>query len=197
MPKRLNVVFAVALAFLLPLLPAAGAAADQPSAAPSGRSEAVPADLAIRIGVLDLGRVGAESAQGKAAAARLKEKADKIQTQLTDRQKQLEKEKADLQAKLPALPPAQREEQAKAFGRKVEEYQKSVQGAEKELRALEEELGRKFAQEIGQAVGRYGDAEGFVAIVAKKDLLYLGGSVDKIDVTDAILKLLKEKGKKP
>jgi outer membrane protein len=62
---------------------------------------------------------------------------------------------------------------------------------------LQEELARKLFQEIEQAVGSYGKANGFAAVVVKKELLYLDSEVKTEDVTDEILKMVNEGGQKP
>ena len=150
----------------------------------------------VRIGYADITRIGSESAPGKAAQARFKAKADKYQAQITAKQKQLEKQKAAIEAKLPSLLPEQRAAKAKEFEKKVDDYRRFVQNAEKELKPLEEELTRSLFGEIEKVVTDYAKDNGFAAIVAKKELLYQGSSVTVQDVTDDILKLVNEKGQK-
>ena len=166
--------------------------------APQEQKKVEPAQAAqtIRIGYADITRIGNESVPGKAAQARFKAKAEKYQAQIAAKQKQLEKQKAAIEAKLPSLLPEQRAAKAKEFEKKVEEYRKFVQNAEKELKPLEEELARSLFGVIEKVVSDYGKANGYAAIVVKKELLYQGSGVSTQDVTDDILKLVNEKGAK-
>ena len=172
-------------------VPAAQPAPDVPAAV-----ETKKAEPAIRIGYVDLARIGKDSARGKAAQALIKGKVDKFQAKLAARQKQLEKQKAALEAKMATLSPEERAAKAKGFEKKVEEYRKIVQNAEKELQPLQEELLGSLYKEIEQAATDYGKANGYAAIVRQKELLYLGSGVEAQDVTEAVMKLVDEKGQK-
>ncbi len=181
---------------LLVVMPLHARAADPiPAAVPAPSAVPAPAPT-VRIGYADITRIGSESAPGKAAQARFKAKADKYQAQITAKQKQLEKQKSAIEAKLPSLLPEQRAAKAKEFEKKVDEYRRFVLNAEKELKPLEEELTRSLFGAIEKVVTDYAKANGFAAIVAKKELLYQGSSVTVQDVTEDILKLVNEKGEK-
>src|SRR6185369_7186998 len=98
----------------------------QPSvvtAAPKG-GEATAAKAAIRIGYVDLIRVSTDSEPGKAGQTRVAEKKKKLLAQIENRRKQLDKQRAAIEAKLPTLTPQQRETKGMEFQKKVEEYQK-------------------------------------------------------------------------
>lgn len=212
MYKPLGKIFIAVLLAALPIL--AGAEEAKPVTEPKVETAVQPAPPAltnpavkavepgkaertIKFGYADMLKLGSESIQGKAAKARFEEKSDKYKSQIAAKQKQLEKKKAAIQAKLATLTPEQRAAKAKDFEKKVEEYQKFVQKAENEMQAFQEEISRKLYQDIEQAAVAYGKANGFAAICVKKDILYLGSGVDVQDVTDAILKLVNEKGQKP
>src|SRR5919198_528753 len=66
---------------------------------------APPAELSVRIGYVDMTRLGGESIAGKAARAQLKEKNDSLRERVTARQKQLDKQKIAIEEKLPTLSP--------------------------------------------------------------------------------------------
>ncbi|WP_243370125.1 OmpH family outer membrane protein [Geotalea sp. SG265] len=166
-------------------------AVEQPAAGPA-KTERV-----IKFGYVDMVKVGSDSAQGKTAKARFEARAEKYQGQIAAKQKQLEKQKKAIQAKLAGMSPEQRATKAKEFDRKVEDFQKYVQKAEKEMQTLQEDVSRKLYKDIEQVVDSYGKANGFTAICVKKDVLYLASGVDVQDVTDAIIKLVNEKGQKP
>ena len=174
-----------------PLTPAPATVVAQPKVTEPAKAEG------LKIGFADLIRIGNESVRGKAVQAKLKEKNEKLQGQITARQKQLEKQKSAVQAKLATMTPSQREAKAREFEKKVDDYQKLVRSAEKEMQSLQEELTGKLFKSIEQAAGAYGKANGFAVIAVRKELLYLDSAVDVREVTDALLKLVDENVAKP
>lgn len=145
----------------------------------------------VKIGYVDISKIASDSAPGKAANARLKEKTEKYRSQITSRQKALEKMKRDIEAQLPTLTPQQRQTKVKELEKKAGEYQKFVQGADKEMRKLEGELSESMIKAIQKAADEYGKANGFAAIVPKRDLLYLGDMVEVMDVTENLTKIIR------
>jgi outer membrane protein len=115
---------------------------------------------------------------------------------MDSRQKQLEKQKTALQLKLSTLPQNEQEAKAKEFGKKVDEYRKFVQDAEKEIKGLEADVNRKIYQDIMQAAITFGKANDYAAVTIKRELLYVDSSVEGQDVTTEILKLLNAKQEK-
>jgi outer membrane protein len=148
-----------------------------------------------KIGVIDIMRISEESALGKQLKGRFKEKSNKLQAQLNTKQKQLEKQKATLQAKLPNLIPDQRVAKIKEYEKKVEEFKKTVTNAEKELMPLQEELTRSITMETAAACESYAKANGFAVVVLKKDLFYVGANYEQKDITTEVIKLMDEKTK--
>ena len=204
MKKLITLVVTTALAglFAITALAAEPAAATgqktPPDAAPSINAKpAAPADVAvttatpaktIRIGYVDMVKAASDSVPGKAAFAEMKKRNDKYKGQIEAKQKQLEKLKATIEAKIATIPPPQREAKAKEFQKKVGEFQKFVQNAEKVMRTREEELSGKLFKAIEKAATEYGKANGYAAVVVKKELLYMGENVDAKDLTEEIVK---------
>jgi outer membrane protein len=205
----------VLLALLICSLPSLGSAAESAPAAetlktPAPVQAAPPADAAaaqktpetpkaaqaLRIGYADIDKIQSESALGKASLAQVKAKQEKLQSQIQTKEKQLVKQQDALKAKLASLTPAQREAKAKEFQKKVEEFQKFGQGAEKELQTLKQELGKSFSDAIEQAAGEYGKANGLALVVVKRELLYLSSGVEAQDVSEGIIKQMNEKWQK-
>lgn len=151
---------------------------------------APPVKAGARIGYVDIMRIAEESAVGKASKARFKERSDKLQSQLNTKQKQLEKQKSTLEAKLPTLIPDQRGVKIKEYEKKVEEFRKFVKNAEKEMQPLQEELTRAITEATLAACASYGKENGFTAIAVRKDLLYVDAAYDSTDVTSEILTLM-------
>jgi outer membrane protein len=148
---------------------------------------AAPAQ-SIRIGYVDMVKAATECTQGKAAVAEMKVKTDKYKGQIEAKQKQLEKQKTAIEAKIETMTPQQRAAKAKEFQKKVEEFQKYVQNAEKEMRAKEEDLSGKIFKALEKAAADYGKANGYAAVVAKKELLYVGTGIESKNLTEEIIK---------
>lgn len=140
-----------------------------------------------KLGLVDINRISAESALGKAAQAQIKAQQAKLQKQVDTKKRQLEKAKADIEHQLPTLPPAQREAKAKEFQKKVEELQKFGTNAEKGLRETQERLTKELLTAIEQAAATVGTAKGLAAVVVKRELFYLGSGVAAIDISEDII----------
>ena len=172
------------------LLPAAPLAVP----APAQKAEAAAsAQQNMRLGHVDLARVAAESETGKAGQAELGDLKKKLQGQIEAKRKQLDKQKAAIEAKLKTFTSEQREAKAREFQKKVEEFQKFGLRAEKELQARQEEFGDKLFKAVEQASADLAKARGLALVVIKRELLYLGSGVDAQDVTDEVIKKIDNK----
>lgn len=194
-PLLVSVTLSAMLFSSLPVATAAEEpkAGEAPKAAETSKApEPAPRHRPVKIGYVEMGRIAAESAPGKSALAQMKERTEKLRVQITNKQKQLEKMKKSLETKLDSLSPQQREAKAKEFQKKIEEYQKFVQNAEKEMRAKEENLTGKLIKSIEKAAAEYGKANDYAAVVPKKDLLFIGDSVEVKDLTEEIMNLVNE-----
>lgn len=201
----------ILLALLICCLPSLGSAADNapeaadkaptpvPAAAPTATPavpkapEAAKTVQAMRIGFVDIDRIQSESALGKDFLAQVKARQEKLQGQIQAKEKQLVKQQDALKAKFASLAPAQREAKSKEFQKKVEDFQKFAQNADKELQALKQELGKSFSDAIERAAGEFGKSSGLALVAVKRELLYLAGDVDTQDVSEGIIKLMNEK----
>lgn len=142
------------------------------------------------IGYVDIARIGSESERGKALKALLTTKKNTLQGKVEGKKKQVEKLKAAIEAKIATMTPQQREARSKEFQKKVEEFQKFAQTSEEEFYTLQEKETKSLYEAIEQAAVAHGKANGFAVIVIKKELLYIGSSVDAKDVTDDLIKAL-------
>lgn len=180
----------------LPAAPALTPAAAAPALTLLPKATEAPKPQQLKLGYVDIARVGAESSLGKASAAQAKQKQEKFQAQLQAKRKQLDKQKAALEAQFPTLNPTQKEAKAKEFQKKVESFQKFGMGAEKELQTLQEDLGKAFNEAIEQAAMEYGKSNGLALVVVKREMLYLSSEVDVQDVSEGIIKLMNGKWSK-
>ncbi len=158
-------------------------------------AELPKAQQPVRIGYVDIARIGSESKLGKTSLTKAKDKQAKFQSQIEGKRKQLDKQKSALEAKFASLTPQQRETKAKEFQKKVEEFQKFGMNAEKELQSLQEEVQKKLFEAIEQAAVECGKNKGLALVVIKRELLYMADGVDAQDVSDDIIALLNAKNK--
>jgi len=147
----------------------------------------------VRLGYADMAKISSESSLGKASQAQAKAKQEKLQAQVQSKRKQLDKQKAAIEATIANLTPAQREAKAKDFQKKVEAFQKFGANAEKEFQTLQEGLSKSLYEAIEQASVEYGKANNLSLVVVKRELLYLANGVDAQDVSEGIIKLMDEK----
>lgn len=150
----------------------------------------VTTEQKIKIGFIDMAKVASDSSPGKAAYAKIKAKTGNYQKQIKSKERQLQKQKAAIEAQLPSLQPSQRAAKAKDFQKKLESFQKFLEKAEKDVRTKEAELLKELYQSVEKSAGDYGKANGFAAIVMRKDLLFVGNTVDIQDLTAEIIKQL-------
>lgn len=155
-----------------------------------------PKPNSTRIGYVDIARIGNESNLGKDSRAKSKTKQEKFQSQIQAKRKQLDKQKAAIEAKFATLSPQQKESKARDFQKKVEEFQKFGLNAEKELQEMQENLSKTLFDAVEQAAAEYGKANGLSLVVIKRELLYLASGVDAQDVTEGLIKLMNEKSRK-
>lgn len=164
-----------------------------PPASAAKRIAPAPAGNGFKVGYVDIMKIAEESDAGKVAKAHFETRADRHKAQIETKQKLLEKQKATLEAKLPTYTPEQRAAKIKEFEKKVDELRKMLQKADKEMKPMQEELVREVYGKIEKAARDFGAANGFSAIVEKRELLYLGSGVDAEDVTAQILAELNRK----
>ncbi|MDD2582929.1 MAG: OmpH family outer membrane protein [Desulfuromonadaceae bacterium] len=192
----------IACFFAVPSLACAAgnSAVAKPATPPQVAAEVAPkaaaAALTARIGYVDMAKIATESEQGKALKTLLTARKDKLQGKINVKKKQIEKLKASIEAKIAKMTPQQREAKSKEFQKKVGELQKLARESEEEFVSLQDKETGALFKAIEQAAVSYGKAGGFAAIVAKKELLYTGSSVEAQDVTDALIKELNQAGKK-
>jgi outer membrane protein len=196
----------IACFFALPSLAfAADTAVEVKPPAPPQTAVSAPAEAALkpaaatqgaRIGYVDIARIGTESERGKAFRTLLTSKKDSLQGKIEGKKKALDKLKTSIEAKIATMTPKQREAKSKEFQKKLEELQKLAQASEEEFLALQEKETKTLFEAIEQAAAEHGKTNGYAAIVIKKELLYVAGSVDAQDVTDTLIKALNQAGQK-
>lgn len=152
-----------------------------------------PVAKKFRVGYADVMKIATESDAGKVAKTHFEAKADRYKAQIDTKQKLLEKQKTALEAKLKTYSPEQRETKIRAYEKKVEEFRKLLEQADKEMKPLQEELTKEIGEKIEKAARDYGTANGFSVILEKQKLLYLDAGVEVEDVTEALIAELNKK----
>lgn len=150
----------------------------------------------VKIGYIDITKIGMESEYGKSVKDKLQKKKKELEDKVIAKRKQLDKYKQSIEAKLPTLSPKQREAESKKFQKKVEELQKLAQSSEEEFMKLQESETTAVYGAIEKSVSDYGKTSDLSLIMVKKELLYLGSGVEPQDLTETILKRVDEGRKK-
>lgn len=173
-----------------------GASVPQVISTESKPSEVMAAQQSVKIGYVDIIRIGTESDRGKALKSLLTGKKEQLLGKIDGKKKQIEKLKTSIESKISTMTPQQREAKSKEFQKKLDEFQKFARTSEEELFALQDKETQALYEEIERAAVAHGKANGFSVIVVKKELLYIANAVDAHDVTEALIKLLNEAGQK-
>lgn len=165
-----------------------------PPAAPVQKTtELAVTQQTARLGYVDISRIATESETSKTGQAELGVLKKKLQGQVEAKQKQLEKQEADIKAKLNTYTAKQREAKVKEFQKKLEAFQKFGLNAEKQLQDKQAEFTEKIFKAVEQASSELGKAKGLALVVIKRELLYLSSAVDAEDVTDEVIKQIDKK----
>jgi outer membrane protein len=174
---------------LAPPLPSGNAAAVDAKPAPAVGPLRDNQEKKTTIGFVDMEKALKDSAMGKAAFADLKARGAKYKSQIDAKQKQLEKQKKDIEAKAPSFTPQQRVAKAKEFQKKVEDFQKFVQKVQKDMQEKENQSLGRIYDAVQAGSEKVAKAGGYAAVVAKREILYIGNDVEIKDVTDDVIKV--------
>lgn len=166
----------------------------QVKTAENNQLETKAARQSIKIGYVDITRIGSESDRGKALKALLIGRQEQLQKKIDGKKKQIEKFKTSIESKIASMAPAEREAKSREFQKKLDEFQKFARKSEEDLFSLQQKETKVLYDEIEKSAVAYGSANGFALIVVKKELLYVGNSVDAEDVTEALIKALNSAG---
>jgi outer membrane protein len=176
-----------------PLQPSAAAT---PAPASAEKKPETAALQTVRIGYVDIIRIGSDSDRGKVLKALLTARKDKLQGKINARKHQIEKLKSSIEARIATMSPQQREAKSKEFQKKLEEFQNFAQTSEEELYTLQGKETQALFEQIEKAAAAFGSANKLAVVVVKKELLYVGSGVEAQDVTSDLIKALNEAGPK-
>jgi outer membrane protein len=176
----------------------AAAAAPAPAETAATTAPATPAanpttGKEVKVGFITLSKVAAETAEGKAATGKLSVRSTKLREKIDAKQKQLEKQKAAIESKLPTMTPKERQTKGNEFQKKVEDLQKMIRASELEMSEMQEKLTGEVYARIKEAAAAYGKANGYAIVVEEKAVLYLAEELKPKDLTDEIIQDMDKK----
>lgn len=171
------------------------AATSQPAPAAPPAAQGLPAAgmKDIKVGYISMAKVASGSPGGKAAAATLKARSEKLRDKIEAKQKQLEKQKAAIEAKLGTMSAKERAAKGTEFQKKMEEYQKLVRSSEAEMQELQDKLTTEIYKDMKKAAADYAKSNGYALLIEEKAVLYLDDSINAKDLTEEMTELMSKK----
>jgi len=148
-------VVAAALSVILAAAPGfAQAPAPAPAPAPAAPAAAAPAPFpaGAKYAFINIQRIAAESAQGKALSSRVQALNNQKVTQLNDKNKALQTAQQKLDSGGSVLSDAARAQLEKDIDRQQTEIQRFTDDAQKEVQELQNELQAEFQQKLGPII---------------------------------------------
>jgi outer membrane protein len=149
---------------------------------------------ALKIGVVDVRRVIAETEVGKQMREKFRSEITKVETELRQEKQELERMKTDLDKTEVLLRAEEKRELERRFQRRYRDYMQGMQDAQQELREREMELTREILGVVQDLVEEIGKKEGFTLIFEQSRTLYAG---EAIDITKKIIELYDQRRAKP
>lgn len=150
---------------------------------------------AVKIGVFDFQKTLTESTTGKNTQKQLTDKGNEFQAKLkTEKDKLDEMNKAYEREKL-VLSPEKQNEKEKEFRNKVNDFKKMQEDFAKEFKQLEITSLNKIQEDVMVIINEIGKNDGYTVVLEKKagGVLY---SLDKLDITDQVIKKYNSKAAK-
>jgi outer membrane protein len=153
-------------------------------------STVLAAGSGFKFAYIDLQKVMALSAQGKAAKEKMKARQEKLRGELQKRQADIQTLKDELESQGMMLSPEKRKEKENNYQKKVRDFKIFVSDSEKEMKALEGEFLKKMLKELEVVMQDFGKNGKYQLILEKRSgIVY----ADKAyDVTDKLIKAYDE-----
>lgn len=150
---------------------------------------AAPVMAAERIGYVDVQRVVSESAAGKRAYAEIESQVKQKQEQVNREGQKLKAQQQALEKEQLTLTDAQKRAKQREFEKKVQAYQQLAATAQRELSDLEAERTNKVITDIRSVIREVAQQEKLLLVLQKNEqlqpVLY---AADGPDLTDKVIK---------
>ena len=199
-------VLTLATAFGLSVLALPAAQTTTPGQAPAGQTERVPPAEAAparppfpagaKFAVVDLQRVAAESVEGQAANAKVKEVSDQKIAEIEQRNTTLQASQQKLQQGQTVLSADVRLQLQRDIDKMALDVERFTQDAEVEVNALQQSLQIEFQQKLVPVISQVANEKqlDFIFSVADSGLVWAAPS---LDVTDEVIRRLDTSGSPP
>ena len=199
-------VLTLATTFGLSVLALPAAQTTTPGQAPAGQTEPVPPAEAApvrpsfpagaKFAVVDLQRVAAESVEGQAANAKVKEVSDQKIAEIEERNTTLQASQQKLQQGQTVLSADVRLQLQRDIDKMALDVERFTQDAEVEVNALQQSLQIEFQQKLVPVISQVANEKqlDFIFSVADSGLVWAAPS---LDVTDEVIRRLDTSGSPP
>jgi outer membrane protein len=142
-----------------------------------------------KFGSVDIQQMLNESDAGKKAKSDLESVIKAKQSAITDKEKTVEKLKADLEKQTSVLSADARKSKEDELERQIREYQRLVQDSQAEVKKKEAELTDAILKDVKELIDKIGEQEGYDLIVEKSMVIYASKNTD---ITDTVMKKFNE-----
>jgi outer membrane protein len=147
---------------------------------------AAPKEPALKIGVIDTGRILRESKAAKSASATFQKELEAKRAILAAKDKELRLLDAELKNPDSKLTADARKNETDKLAQEVKEFKRMQTDLDEELKKRDSELTRKLIDEIRQVIRTLVKNENFTLILEKGSVVHAD---DAINITDKVIKL--------
>lgn len=140
----------------------------------------------VRIGYVDMNIVLNECNEGKLAKAKLQAEGKTLKQKLDKMQSDLNKMKEELDKQKLVLSPKAAKEKESIYQQKLVEFQKTGSDYEKMFAEKEANFIKPITDKMQLVIRKVGESEGYTIIVGKDTVLYSPTGTNLIDLTDKV-----------
>lgn len=150
----------------------------------------------LKIGVVDINRLLAESPQFQSAREKIEDEFAPRQREIMTRRTALEAKAAQLEKDMPVMGEAERDSAQRGLVNEERDIIRSQNEFAEDAQRREQEIMRDVQQQIGREVDSYGNTEGYDLILPKGPSGAVFAS-QRVDITDPLIQRLKAAYKTP
>jgi outer membrane protein len=165
----LGVVFGFALVASPEAARAQAPASPAPQPPPAAATPPLPFPEGSKIAFIDIQRIAAESAEGKASTARVQALNQKKVAELQDLNKKLQADQQKLQSQGAMLNDSARAELERGIERQTKELQRSQQDAQEEVQQLQADLQNTFQSKLYPVIQKVVAEKGIEVLFSQRD----------------------------
>lgn len=147
----------------------------------------------MKVGVIDVRRVVAESAAGKRAGDRLQTQVKKAEADTLKERQELERLRNDLDKKGPLLKEEERRNLEMDFQKRSVTLQRTMGDLQQELQLKEREMMQDILKDLEGVVIDIGKADKYTLILDRSQILF---SDQTIDITNRVIESFNSRAKK-